>query len=124
MVTGPNGRAGKGSSGCLLTLVIFGLVIYFGLPVAEVYVRQYSFSEEMRADARLATGLTDAVIRRRLIDKADALGLPPEAIKNLKIRRTGGSDRQITIDSEYAETVTRPFFTYTFTIRPHADASL
>ena len=124
MVTGPNGRAGKGSGGCLLTLVIFGLVIYFGLPVAEVYVRQYSFSEEMRADARLATGLTDAVIRRRLIDKADALGLPPEAIKNLKIRRTGGSDRQITIDSEYAETVTRPFFTYTFTIRPHADASL
>jgi len=124
MVTGPDGRAGKGSSGCLLTLVIFGAVIYFGLPVAEVYVRQYSFSEEMRADARLATGLTDAVIRRRLVDKADALGLPPEAIKNLKIRRTGGSDRQITIDSEYAETVTRPFFTYTFTIRPHADASL
>ena len=124
MVTGPNGRAGKGSSGCLLTLVVFGVVIYFGLPVAEVYVRQYTFSEEMRTDARLATGLTDAVIRRRLIDKADELGLPPEAIKNLKIRRTGASDRRITIDTEYAETVKRPFFTYTFTIQPHAEESL
>ncbi len=124
MVTGPNGRAGKGSSGCLMTLVVFGLVIYFGIPVAEVYVRQYTFSEEMRTDARLAVSLTDAVIRRRLVDKADELGLPPEAIKNLKIRRTGGSDRQIIIDTEYAETVTRPFFSYRFTIRPHADASL
>jgi hypothetical protein len=107
-----------------MTLVIFGLVIYFGLPVAEVYVRQYTFSEEMRTDARLATGLTDAVIQRRLTDKADELGLPPEAIKNLKIRRTGGSDRQITIDTEYSETVKRPLFTYTFTIRPHAEESL
>ena len=124
MVTGPNGRAGKGSGGCLMTLVIFALVVYFGLPVAEVYVRQYTFSEEMSTNARLATTLTDAVIRRRLIDKADELGLPPEAVKNLKIRRTGGSDRMITIDSEYAETVKRPFFTYTFTIRPHAEESL
>ncbi len=124
MVTGPNGRAGKGSRGCLLTLVVFGLVIYFGIPVAEVYLRQYSFSEEMRTDARRATGLTDVVIRRRLIDKADELGLPPAAIKNLKIRRSGGSDRQIRIDTEYSETVARPFFTYTFTIRPHAEESL
>lgn len=124
MVTGPNGRAGKGSSGCLVTLVLFGAVIYFGLPVAEVYVRQYSFSEEMRSQARLAPGLTDVVIRRRLMDKADELGLPPEAIKNLKIRRTSGRDKRIIIDSEYSETVRRPMFEHTFTIRPHADAEL
>ena len=123
-VTGPNGRAGKGSGGCLTTLVVFGAVLYFGLPVAEVYVRQYSFSEEMRSQARLGPSLTDAVIRRRLTDKADELGLPPEAMKNLKIRRTAGRDRRITIDSEYNETVVRPGFTHTFIIRPHAEAQL
>ena len=124
MVTGANGRAGKGSSGCLLTLVVFGAVLYFGLPVAEVYVRQYSFSEEMRSAARLGPSLTDAVIRRRLIDKADELGLPPEAITNLRIRRTSGRDKRIIIDSEYTETVRRPYFEHTFTIRPHTDAQL
>lgn len=124
MVTGPNGRAGKGSTGCLFTLVLFAAVIYFGLPVAEVHIRQYRFSEEMRSQARLAPSLTDAVIRRRLIDKADELGLPPEATRNLQIRRTGGRERRIWIDSEYAETVKRPFFEHTFVIRPHADLPL
>jgi hypothetical protein len=123
-LTGPNGRAGKGSGGCLMTLVVFGAVLYFGLPIAEVYVRQYSFSEEMRSQARLAPGLTDAVIRRRIADKADQLGLPPEAMKNLKIKRTAGRDKHITIDSEYTETVRRPGLEHTFTIRPHADAQL
>jgi hypothetical protein len=125
MVTGPNGRSGKGSGGCLMTLVIFGLVIYFGIPVAEVYVRQYTFSEEMRTNTRLATSLTDAVIRRRLTDEADRLGLPPEAIKNLKIKRGGtGFNREIDIDTHYSETVKRPFFEYTFNISPHADSPL
>jgi hypothetical protein len=125
MVTGPNARAGKGSGGCLMTLAVFGLVIYFGIPVAEVYVRQYTFSEEMRTNTRLASNLTDAVIRRRLIDEADRLGLPPDAIKNLKIKRTGnGFEREIDIDTQYTETVKRPFFEYTFTIRPHADSPL
>jgi len=124
MVTGPNGRAGKTSMGCLTTLVLFGAAIYIGMPVAQVYIRQYQFAEEMRSQARLGPSLTDAVIRRRLIDKADELALPPEAIKNLKIKRTGGRDRRITIDSEYAETVKRPFFEHTFIVRPHADLPL
>jgi len=124
MVTGPGGRAGKTSMGCLMTLLLFGAAIYIGMPVAQVYIRQYQFSEEMRSQARLGPSLTDAVIRRRLIDKADQLGLPPEAIKNLKIKRTGGRNRRITIDTEYSETVKRPLFEHTFTVRPHADLPL
>ncbi|MEP6744257.1 MAG: hypothetical protein ABJB33_02090 [Gemmatimonadota bacterium] len=69
-------------------MVIFGLVLYFGIPIAEVYIRQYQFAEAMRSQARLAPSLTDAVIQRRLSDKADQLGLPPEASKNLRIQRT------------------------------------
>lgn len=126
MVTGRTGRAGKGSLGCLTTLAFFGLVVYLGLPVGQLYVRQYQFSEEMRTATILATNLTDAVIRRRLQDKADELSLPPEAVKNLKIRRSGGIDRRITIDSEYEETVHFPIgdFSYTFHFTPHADQPL
>lgn len=124
MVTGPNGRAGKGSGGCLLTLVIFGVVVWLGLPIGQVYVKQYSFEEEMRSQARLGPGLTDAVIRRRLLDKVDELSLPPEAAKNIRIRRTAGRDKHITIDSEYSVTVRNPIFTHTFVFRPHADLPL
>lgn len=124
MVTGRMGRAGKGSMGCMTTLALFGAVVYFGLPVGQVYVRQYQFADEMRNSTILAPNLTDAVIRRRLIDKADELGLPPEAVKNLKIRRTGGTDRHITIDSEYEETVHFLSYSYTFHFTPHADQPL
>ncbi len=124
MVTGPNGRAGKGSGGCLFTLLIFGVVVWLGLPIAQVYIKQYSFEEEMRSQARLGPGLTDAVIRRRLLDKVDELSLPPEAAKNLKIKRTAGREKHITIDSEYSVTVRNPVFTHTFVFRPHADLPL
>lgn len=124
MVTGRMGRAGKGSLGCMTTLLLFGAVVYFGLPVGQIYVRQYQFAEEMRTATILAPNLTDAVIRRRLQDKADELALPPEALKNLKIRRTGGSDRRITIDTEYQETVHFPGLDYTFHFTPHADQPL
>jgi len=124
MVTGRMGRAGKGSLGCMTTLVAFGAIVYFGLPVAQIYIHQYQFADEMRTATVLAPNLTDVVIRRRLQDKADELALPPEAVKNLKIRRSGGSDRRITIDSEYEETVHLPGFVYTFHFTPHADQPL
>lgn len=124
MVTGPNGRAGKGSSGCLFTLLIFGVVVWLGLPIAQIYIKQYSFEEEMRSQARLGPSLTDVVIRRRLLDKVDELTLPAEAAKNLKIKRTSGREKRITIDSEYSVTVRNPLFSHTFVFRPHADLPL
>lgn len=124
MVTRPLGRAGKGSMGCLTTLLLFGAVVYWSLPVAQIYVRQYQFADEMRTCAILAPNLTDDVIRRRLQDKADQLGLPAEAVKHLKVRRTGDPDRRISIDSDYSERVHLPGFQYTFEFRPHADQPL
>lgn len=124
MVTRPLGRAGKGTMGCLTTLLLFGVVVYFSLPIAQVFVRQYQFSDEMRTCAILAPNLTNDVIRRRLLDKADALGLPADATKNLKIRRTGDPDRRINLDTEFSETVHLPGFAYTFHFTPHADQPL
>jgi hypothetical protein len=121
MVTG---RRGSSSSGCLFSLLLLGAVLYFGIPIASVFIRYYQLTDEMRSAARLAPSLTDATIRRRVVDKADELSLPNDAVKNLRIRRLGGTDRKITIDTEYADTLTVQFFTHVFVFKPHAEEPL
>ena len=64
------------------------------------------------------------MIRRRILDKADELGLPAEATTNLRIRRTGGREGRITIESAYAETVDLKLLQHTFRFTPKADLPL
>lgn len=121
MVTG---RRGSSSTGCLFSLLLFGAALYFGVPIAGVYIRYYQLTDEMHSAARLAPSLTDDTIRRRVADKVTDLSLPADAVKNLRIRRIGGLDRKITLDTEYSETVTLQFFSQTFTFKPHAEEPL
>lgn len=118
------GRRGSSTSGCLFSLLFFGAALYFGIPIAGVYIRYYQLADEMHSAARLAPSLTDQTIQRRIADKADELALPADVLKNLKIRRLGGTDRKITIDTEYRETVTLQLFTHTFIFKPHAEEPL
>lgn len=118
MVNGARNRRGTSSTGCLLTLLVFAAALYYGINIGEVYWRFYQYQDEMRSQGRLAPSLSDGVIRRRLILKADELGLPSEATR-IQIKRTA-RPRQITIESEYAEQVNLPLFKHTFHFRPHA----
>lgn len=118
VTTGARGRRGSSSTGCLLTLLFFSAAMYFGVNIGEVYWRFYQYQDEMRSQARLAPSLADGVIRRRLLLRVDELGLPSEAQK-IQIKRTG-HPRQITIESEYDETVALPLFNHTFHFHPHA----
>jgi len=118
MVTHASNRRGSSSTGCLLTLLAFSAMLYYGINIGEVYWRFYQYQDEMRSQARLAPSLTDGVIRRRLLLTVDRLGLPAEAQK-IQIKRTA-RPRQITIESEYAEEVTLPLFKHTFQLHPHA----
>lgn len=119
-----SGRRGSSSTGCLFSLLLFGAALYFGVPVAGVYVRYYQLTDEMHSEARLAPGLTDETIRRRVAAKVDELGLPDSAVKNLRIKRYSGLNRRITLDTEYTETVKLQFFTQTFRFKPHAEEPL
>ena len=119
-----SGRRGSSSSGCLFSLVLFGAALYFGIPIAGVYIRYYQITDEIHSAARLAPGITDATIRRRITDKADDLALPNDVVKNLRIRRTGGVDSRITIETQYSEPVTLQFFSHTFTFKPRAEEPL
>lgn len=101
-------RARRGGSmvGCLLWVVLLVGAGWVGLQFARPWFANQQFEDEMKTAARFATTLSDSVIRRRVVARADSLGLPREA-KRVVIRR---SEREgvITIRSRYEVTVTLP----------------
>ncbi len=115
-------RRGTSSRGCLFSLLVVVVALYYGINIGEVWYRFYQMQEEMTSQARMAPGLSDGVIRRRLQVKAEALGLPPEA-REIRITRSR-QGRQITIESTYDESVDLPFFNHTFNLKPRAEAPL
>ncbi|HXV86458.1 MAG TPA: hypothetical protein VD793_07150 [Gemmatimonadales bacterium] len=116
------GRRGASRVGCLISLVVAGAVVYYGMDVVRVYFRYWQMRDEMRSVARLAPSLDDATILRRLRAKADALALPQSA-RRFTIRRLA-RPREIRITTSYNETVVLPFYQYTFQFKPEARAPL
>jgi len=117
-----HGRRGTSRRGCLVSLLLLSVALYYGINIGEVGYRYYRMKEEMQSQARLAPGLSDGVIRRRLKARAEELGLPSEA-RDIRIARSAQT-RRITIESRYAESVDLPFFNYTFNLNPRAEAPL
>ena len=115
-------RRGTSSMGCLFTLLLFVAALYYGVNIGELFFRYYRLLDEMQTQAQLAPSLDDGTIRRRIQAAAQDIGLPPEA-QQLKIARRA-SPREIVIETEYAETVTLPLFTHTFTFHPKASQPL
>lgn len=115
-------RRGTSTTGCLVSLVIFAALVYYGIHLGQPWLRYYQLLDEMRVSARLAPTLSDGVIRRRLEQKADELGLPPEA-KKFQITRSG-KPRRITITTLYSETVNVPPINHTFHFAPETEEPL
>lgn len=113
---------GKSRVGCLASVLVAAVVVYYGVDVGAVYLRHWQLVQEMKSLARLAPGLDDATIRRRLHAKADALDLPPSA-RQVTVRRFS-RPREIRISTSYEATVNLPFTQYTFRFRPEARAPL
>jgi hypothetical protein len=117
-------RRGASSSGCLLSLLIFVAVLYYGVNIGEVFFRYYRLVDEMQTQTRLAAALDDGTIRRRIQAAVEEIGIPDSAGgRQLIVRRTA-SPRQITIESRYSETVTLPFFNHSFSFHPKAQQPL
>ena len=115
-------RRGATSMGCLVSLLLFVAVLYYGVNIGELYFRYYRLLDEMQSQAQLAPSLDDETIRRRVQAAAQDIGLPPEAQQIRIARRT--SPRQIVIETEYRESVDLPFFNHTFTFHPQATQPL
>lgn len=117
-------RRGASSSGCLVSLLIFVAALYYGVNIGEVYFRYYRLLDEMQTESRLAPGLDDGTIRRRIQTAIEEIGLPDSAGgRQLIIRRTT-SPREIVIETRYSESVSLPLFNHTFAFHPRATQPL
>jgi hypothetical protein len=114
-------RRGSGGLGCLFSLLLFSVALYYGVNIGRVYVRYYELRDGMRTQARLAPSLQDDVIQRRLSEQAAAL-LPGRS-PQFRITR-GGRPNRIIIETEYADQVDLPPFSHQFVLRPRAEEPL
>jgi hypothetical protein len=119
---GIRGERGASRLGCLFSALVFATVLYYSVGIGGVYVRYWQLADEMNELATLAPSLDDATIHRRLVLKADDLGLPAAAHRFV-IRRY---DRppEIRISTSYEETVELPFTRYTIHLHHEARAAL
>jgi hypothetical protein len=114
-------RRGSSGLGCLFSLLLFSVALYYGVNIGKVYLRYYQLIDGMRSQARLAPSLQDDVIHRRLDLQADSL--LPESRPRFKITR-GGHPNRIVIETQYTDRVDLPFFKHTFLMRPRAEEPL
>lgn len=110
-------RDGKGAIGCLLSMLIFAAVLYFGVNVGEVYFRFYQYQDAMWQEVRFAAHNSDNQIMRHLHAQADSLGLP-EAAGLVSLQRDG---RHIDIESDYYEHIELPGMVKEVHFNPHAE---
>jgi len=113
---------GASTTGCLFSLLIFSACLYYGVHIGEVYFRYYRLLDEMDSQARLAPGLDNGTIQRRIALVARDIGLPDSAGQVVILRSM--SPRQISIETDYSETVELPFFLHTFTFHPRSTLPL
>ncbi len=111
-------RDGKSRIGCLLTILMLILIVYTGVNVGQVYYRYWMVLDEMKTQARMAPGLTDDVIRRRVLQRIEELELPSEA-RTIRIRRTA-RPREIFIGTSWQDTLIFPLYKHPIRLAPEA----
>ena len=112
-------RRGGSTLGCLVSLLVFIAVLYYGVHIGEVYWRYYQILDEMKVNARLAPNLADDVIQRRLQAKVEEVFDNEKSMK-FRISR-GGRTRTITIETQYRDSVSLPLFQRSFELKPKAE---
>jgi hypothetical protein len=117
------GRRGASSSGCLFSLLILVAALYYAVNIGEVFFRYYRLLDEMQTEARVAAGLDDGTIRRRVQAAIEEIGIPESAGDQLQVGRTE-SPREIVIETRYSESVSLPFFNHSFAFHPRATQPL
>ena len=113
---------GATSTGCLFSLLVFVAALYYGVNVGEVFFRYYRLLDEMDSQARIASGLDNGTIARRIAAAVQEIGIPDSAAR-VVVRRTL-MPREITITTDYSETVDLPFFKHSFAFHPKATQPL
>lgn len=119
MVSRRAGTRGASALGCLFSIMILMVILYYGIDAGRHYWDFYKFQDEMETSARFASTQTDEQIRQHLRGVAQDLELPTEA-QRITIRRTDHPP-VVTIRSQYTIELLLPFTTKSITLRPVAE---
>jgi len=117
--SGAHRRRGVSTLGCLLSLLVAAVVVYYAVDVGKAYWKYYRLRDEMENTARFAERRSDEDLQRHLAGIARDLELPPEA-QRFVIRRTQVPP-VITIRTQYQVTLELPFHNRIITFRPHVE---
>ena len=119
MVSLRAGTRGASALGCLFSIMMLMVILYYGIDAGRHYWDFYKFQDEMETSARFASTQTDDQIRVHLRGVAQDLGLPAEA-QRITIKRTEHPPL-VTIRSQYTIEILLPFTTKSMTLRPVAE---
>jgi hypothetical protein len=107
---------GASTLGCLFSILITMVVLYYGVNVGRVWWRYYELVDRMQSAARFAITRPVPETMRRLQADVEALDLPAEA-KKFKIQRVQATG-VISITTTYQEIIEFPFVRRTVTFNP------
>lgn len=113
------GRRGAGTIGCLFSLLLFVTALHFGIPIGQSYWRYTQLRDEMRTTVRFAQTIADEQMVRQILLTVDRLQLPREA-RRIRVTRNP-SNRRITIQTSWTETIALPFTTREITFNPRVE---
>ena len=116
MVTTRRSQRGGSSLGCLFSLLLTAVLLYYGVHLGQVWWRYYELVDRMKIAARFAGNETDDQILRQLQTDAAEIGVPKQA-QAFKIVRSE-NPRRIRITTTYSEKVELPFMHRAFTFAP------
>ncbi|MBL8984731.1 MAG: hypothetical protein SFV24_18665 [Gemmatimonadales bacterium] len=116
MVISARTRRGVSTLGCLVSLLLTGGVVYYGMTLGKLWWRYYELVDKMKSAARFAGNETNEQILKQLQADAKEMGLPPAA-QQFRIVRTE-SPRGITISTAYSERVDLPLLHRAFPFKP------
>ena len=101
------GRRGASTLGCLVAILLFMAVLYYGVDIGRVYWSYYRLLDEMETSARFAQTQPDEAIVKHLVGIVQDLSLPAEA-QRFAIRRTEHPP-VVTIRTRYSVDLVLPF---------------
>lgn len=112
-------RNGASTLGCLVAILLFMALLYYGVDIGKTYWNYYRLIDEMKTSARFAQTQPDDQIVRHLIGVVQDLGLPAEA-QRIVIRRTEHPPT-VTIRTRYTVVLELPFKHKRVTLTPTAE---
>lgn len=120
MASAPTRGRGRVSPGCLVSVLLLGVVVYVAAAFAVPYAQYWRFKETMEEQAVAAQRRTDAEIRQLLAESAARLEVPLE-VRDIGILRT---QRAIQIWADWTREVALPKYRHTLHFQPAVQATL